>query len=426
MKNVLVFPCGSEIGLEVYRSVSHSTHFKVIGGSSVNDHGKFVYENYIGDIPMVDAEGFIERLNAVIADNKIEFIIPAHDSVVLALAKAAADGKLNCRVVTSPYETCEIARSKRQTYIKAEGIVRTPRLYSGVSDVPENAYPVFLKPDVGQGSKGTYLVHTPEEASFYLSQDPSLLILEHLPGKEFTVDCFTDKSGALRVCEGRERSRIANGISVDSSTVVDSQFQDIAQKLNEHFTFRGAWFFQLKLSQDNEYTLLEIAPRIAGTSGILRCQGINLTLLNLFDAMDYEVDIIKNEYELTIDRALENKYRHNITYSRVYLDFDDLVIFKDKVNPQVVAFIYQCVNKGVAVDLITRHAGDLERALKQYRLEGLFDEVIWIKDGRPKAAFMDPKDAIFIDDSFAERKAVHDEYGMPVFDKHMIEALMED
>ena len=31
MKNVLVFPCGSEIGLEINRALSQSKHFKIFG-----------------------------------------------------------------------------------------------------------------------------------------------------------------------------------------------------------------------------------------------------------------------------------------------------------------------------------------------------------------------------------------------------------
>ena len=54
MKNVLVFPCGSEIGLEVNRALANSTHFKLYGGNSVDDHGKFVYKNYISGIPFIE------------------------------------------------------------------------------------------------------------------------------------------------------------------------------------------------------------------------------------------------------------------------------------------------------------------------------------------------------------------------------------
>jgi len=51
---VLVFPCGSEIGLEIYRSLIYIRQIELWGGSSVEDHGRFVFKNYIGDIPDIN------------------------------------------------------------------------------------------------------------------------------------------------------------------------------------------------------------------------------------------------------------------------------------------------------------------------------------------------------------------------------------
>jgi transposase len=51
---------------------------------------------------------------------------------------------------------------------------------------------------------------TKEEIDFYLKKDSTLLALEFLPGKEYTVDCFTDKNGKLLFAEGRQRIRIYN------------------------------------------------------------------------------------------------------------------------------------------------------------------------------------------------------------------------
>ena len=41
--NILVFPCGSEIGLEINNALKWSTHIELFGASSVDDHGKYVY-----------------------------------------------------------------------------------------------------------------------------------------------------------------------------------------------------------------------------------------------------------------------------------------------------------------------------------------------------------------------------------------------
>lgn len=423
-KNVLVFPCGSEIGLEIYRSLYSSTHFTIYGGSSVSDHGQYVYKNYIDNIPLVVGKNFITEINRIVKKYNIDFIFPAHDSVVLTLSKAAAKGELKCAVITSEAKTCDIARSKRKTYQLFKGIIPVPIEYKR-NLIAEDMFPLFLKPEVGQGSKGTYLAESLKDIDFYLAKNSSLMILEHLPGNEYTIDCFTDSSGELLFCEGRRRRRIVNGISVNSEVVEDPQFIDYAKKINSKLKLNGAWFFQVKESVDGTLKLLEIAPRVAGTMGLARCKGVNLPLLSLFNALGLKVDITENEYHLTIDRSLENRYQHDIDYNQVYLDFDDLILIDGKVNPAVMAFIYQCHNKDIQVSLITKHRSDIVETLQLYRLDEVFNEILHIDDNDQKFKYITNSHAIFIDDSFAERKSVYENCKIPVFDSHMIESLME-
>jgi len=75
-KNILIFPCGSEPGLEICRSLKYSKHFEIFGGSSVDNHGKFVYKNYIGNIPFIDEENFIVELKEIIKNYHINAIYP--------------------------------------------------------------------------------------------------------------------------------------------------------------------------------------------------------------------------------------------------------------------------------------------------------------------------------------------------------------
>lgn len=421
-KNVLVFPCGSEIGLEIHRSLSLSTHVNLFGGSSVDDHGMFVYQNYISELPNIDDGNFISELNKIIKQYDIHYIFPAHDSVVLKMS--SEQDNIKCKVVTSTYETCRIARSKKNTYETLNNIIPTPKVYNR-DELTGDIFPLFMKPDVGQGSKGTYKVNCIEEVDFYLKKDPSLIILEYLPGNEYTVDCFTGIDGRLLFARGRERHRITNGISVNTTWVDEDRFIEYARKINDTLKFEGAWFFQVKESVDTEFVLMEIAPRIAGTMALARGQGVNLPLLSLFTAMNIDIDVLENRYKSTIDRALGNKFKITIQYDHVYIDFDDLIIIDGKVNTQVISFIYQSLNNDKKIHLLTRHSKDVDLSLREYRLEGVFDSVIHIKDGTNKSSYIKEDKSIFIDDSFAERKEVSRSKGIPVFDGHMIESLME-
>ena len=419
-KNVLVFPCGSEIGLEVNRGLAHSTHFNLYGASSVNDHGKFVYKNYIEKELDMDQPDFIAQLNEMIELYQIDFIIPAHDSAVTTLAENQP--YIKAEVVTSASETCNLCRSKGETYKLFKKLIPTPTVYH-LTDHME--FPVFLKPDIGQGTKGTFMVSSREEVEFYAMKDDSLLAMEYLPGEEYTIDCFTNYQGKLLFAEGRIRNRISNGISVNSSQVKNEQFQKIAEIINDTLSFRGVWFFQVKERADGEMVLMEISPRIAGTMALHRNTGVNFILLSLFDRMGFDVTVLQNDFNIEIDRALFSRFTIDIEYDYVYVDFDDTIIVDECVNTTLIKFLYQARNDHKKIILITKHLQNLQDKLRRFALSNLlFDEIIQIRKSENKHDFIKNKKSIFIDDSFEERKAIAAHLKIPVFGLDAIESLL--
>lgn len=422
---VLVFPCGSEIGLEIHNSLKWSTHVDLFGASSVDDHGQYVYKNYIGALPYVSSDLFIHVLNVLITQNKIDFIYPAHDSVLVKLAEESH--LVKCKVIGSPPQTCLICRSKSKTYSVFQSIIRVPEQYCNIDG--RMNYPVFLKPDIGQGSKGTHIAESSDELNYFITHDPTLLILEYLPGKEYTVDCFTDRKGKLLFIGGRERCRISNGISVNTRPTIDSRFRELGEIINSQIELRGAWFFQLKESKTGDLCLLEIAPRIAGSMGMYRNIGVNFALLSIFDANGYDLSINTNNCNIQMDRALCNKFTIDVYYDHVYIDFDDTIVVDNSVNGMVVSFLFQCFNNGKHIHLLTRHEythnEPIIDALHRFRLANLFDSITSIGKNDPKSLFIGQCNSIFIDDSFSERKEVSEALGIPTFDSTSVECLLD-
>jgi len=420
MKNVLVFPCGSEIGLEVNRALAHSTHFTLYGANSVDDHGKFVYKNYIAGLPFIDTPNFIDEINKIVDLYKIDFIIPAHDSAVLKLAENQS--VINAIVITSCANTCKICRSKGRTYETFNNLIPVPKIYDINKDMD---FPIFLKPDVGQGTKGTYKVSKKEDVDFYIKKDTTLLALEYLPGKEYTVDCFTDKNGKLLFAEGRERIRINNGISVNSKQINNPKFQELAEIINQTLSFQGVWFYQVKERANKELVLMEIAPRIAGTMALFRALGVNFILLSLFDRMDIEVSILNNKLDMEIDRALFARFSIKENYEYVYIDFDDTIIVNNAVNTDIIKFLYQARNFCKKIILLTKHKKGINETLSKFAISNLlFDEIILIEQNAKKSDYIKNINSIFIDDSFAERKDVLEKLKIPVFGLDAVESLL--
>src|SRR5207302_442031 len=78
-------------------------------------------------------------------------------------------------------------------------------------------------------------------------------------------------------------------------------------------------------------TLLEVGPRVAGTMAVHRVLGVNFPLLTLYEHARERVTIQLNELAVVLDRALANRYRHNLDYSVVYVDLDDTLVVRGEI-----------------------------------------------------------------------------------------------
>ena len=158
-----------------------------------------------------------------------------------------------------------------------------------------------------------------------------------------------------------------------------------------------------------------------------RVLGVNFPLLSLYEQERLPIKIMTNPVQVSIDRALVNRYEHNLRFGAVYVDLDDTLIFKGKVNSKLVRFLYQCINKEIKLILLTRHAVEIEQTLRQQRLSGIFDEIVRVPP-RParKSEYIREKNAILIDDSFSERYDTMSELGLATFDCSMLEMLIDD
>jgi len=423
-KTVLVFPCGSEVGLEINRSLKYSRHIKLIGGNSIEDHGRFVFNNYIGNIPFISDPTFIRYMKELITEEEIDAIYPAMDNVIAILTEN--QNLLRCKIISSPIETVRTCLSKKMTYEFIQNSILTPVVYETIEDI--DAFPVFMKPEIGYGTRGAKKINNIDQAKCHLEEYPGCMILEYLPGREFTIDCFTDRKGQLLFAGPRQRRRIINGISVNTMSMHEDlqQFLMLANKINERFTFRGAWFFQVKENRDGQLALLEIAARLGGSSSLYRALGVNFAMLSVFDAFEEDVSVRINPFSIEMDRALNNRYRMDLNFDTVYVDCDDTLIINNVINTNLIRLLYQFINQKKKLVLITKHTKNIDETLRKYRITDLFDEVVQIDMNERKADHVKSSKAIFIDDSFSERKEVSAQRGVPVFSPDACECLADD
>lgn len=421
-KNILIFPSGSENAIEIYNSIKNSIHINVYGASSKLDHSELIYDKPIISLPYLTNIEFIEELNNIINKYKIDFIFPTHDTVANYLSENSKS--INCKIITSDSNTNNIARHKKLTYELFEDEDFNCEIFEKDS---VKKYPIIVKPNIGEGSKGVFLIKSDKELDVIDLENQ--LIVEYLPGKEYTVDCFTNKDGKLLFAGGRIREEIKMGISFKAVLADDNtqkRVLEIAKIINSKLNFRGLWFFQVKEDQNNDLKLLEISTRTAGTMGYFRHLGVNLPLLSVFDMMDMDVSInLTNNYEAILFRATQNRYKFSFSYSHIYLDYDDTLIINNQVNIELIQFIYQAKNLSKKIVLLTKHTGCLDESLKHFHLsKSLFDEIHVLEQHEKKSSYIMSKDSIFIDNWYKERQEVSKECGIPVFDVDFVKSLI--
>jgi hypothetical protein len=438
MKNVLVFPCGSEIGLEIYRCLEFSKNFKVFGASTIDDCGRLFYKNYL-ELPWFSEANFIPELNRKIKENNIDFIIPAHDSVGLLMAQNKR--QIKAQLVCHPLKTHQICRSKRATYQTLSKTLEKSGFHvPEVLEVDEKTnFPIFAKPDSGQGSYECFKIDSFQEFQATYKRIKNHLFLEYLPGFEYTIDCFSGYGEELLAIIPRLRASIIKGISNYTHNRIDKRTYDnlikIASLINSKIKFRGPWFFQVKKNSKNILTLLEVAPRIAGSSGLSRVLGVNFIQLALFDLLQPgQVKILQRSMVCEYFRPLGEKYilrtidkpdwdnLHNLdcskpksenlyrssesVYKKVFVDFDDTLIVEGRLNGKLVGLLINERNKGKDIYLLTRNNSGVENILNKIIIEGLsenfFKNIFVVPQDKSKKDFLD-NTSILIDDSFQER-----------------------
>lgn len=426
MINVLIVPAGTEIWLEIYNALINCKDINLFwGNENKSNHAMFIYKNFFWDVlPINSGKQFIEQIKNIVKSAKIDVIYPASDDCLVELSKFKDE--LWCQIIAPNDEACLITRSKKMTYDKLHDILPIPKMF-GENDVTEADFPVFIKPEKWAWAVNSFKVENKEELDFYLKKYENLIILEYLPWDEFTIDCFTSK-GKLIYVWWRKRVRIKNGIAVNSTTLMRPEFKLLAEKINARLDMDWARFFQLKHNIYWKLALLEVAPRISWTMSTNRVKWINFPLLSIYNKLGYDtIDICINDYNVTVDRALANKYSiSNIDYDTVYIDLDDTIIVKWEINLLAIHFLYQCINKWYKIVLLTKseqeHVIDY---IKKYKISEVFDEIIKISKDDEKHKHITYKKSIFIDDSFWERKKVKDNLWIPVFDLSSLECLLD-
>lgn len=248
--------------------------------------------------------------------------------------------EIGTRIVVSDAQQLHAANDKLQLMqkLKQAGIpVAEFYTATSASEIAEHArklgYPnkkVCIKPALSNGSRGMRILdagagsfeaffeqksgntHTTLESILKLFVDkplPTMLVMEYLPGEEYTVDALLDNGEPLLLLP-RKRITMNNGISVAGIFEENREIMDYATRVFRCMKLHGPNGLQVKRGEDGKFYILEINPRLQGSTTTAMGMGINLPVLSIKQAMgeDIKTRIPQPQWGLRFARYYEDAF----------------------------------------------------------------------------------------------------------------------
>jgi carbamoyl-phosphate synthase large subunit len=279
-------------------------------------------------LPRGDDAGFADAVLGICREREVDVVVPTVDSELSPLAEGRDEFEAaGIFVLVAPTRALRCCLDKWALMQVADGSVPIPQSAPLDDDFDPSAFdlPVLVKPRVGSGSRGVRRVDSWDELGSV--RDRSLLVQEHLPGPEYSLDVLATEGGEVRAVVPRERLRVDSGIAITSRTVHDDELEGIGARAAEAAGITGVANVQVMRDTAGTPRLIEINPRFPGTMPLTVASGVNMPRLALGELLGEPIPPGPLEFgDVAMTRVFED----------VPVDVDELAALEGAARPEAV------------------------------------------------------------------------------------------
>ncbi len=274
---ILVSGVGGPAGISAARLLAREEGVKVFGvDADEAASGRLFVEDFRVVALANDGDAYARSLNEAIAFWQIDAVVPTVSEELSVVTEVVGD---NALALVSPKESVELCARKSSLYTAMAGILPEALARWQKANVPLewDAPHYFLKPDVGRGGRGCRRVTRFEamHSADILEVPQNWILMEDMPGQEWTVDVYVGKEGEAHFIVPRERLALSGGISLKGRTVRHEKIITRTERILKEIPFRGPLCLQFKERADGSIGLVEINARLSGGILITAASGAN-------------------------------------------------------------------------------------------------------------------------------------------------------
>jgi carbamoyl-phosphate synthase large subunit len=277
---ILVTGVGGPAGINIARLLRGRDDVFVVGCDvDATASGQLFVDEFVIAPYVRDEAVYKTWMQDIISSRGFDMVIPTVHEELPLLATFAS--KLAAFVPLSGPATLALGADKFAAYqwVAAHLPQYAPRFISLKEWTPDwgTDKSLFIKPRAGRGARGCKVVDC-DELVFLQSHDEcpeDIVVMELLPGTEWTVDAYVGTEGQIVYVIPRERSGLAGGISIKGKTVRHEAVIEATKAFMAQLDMRGPVCIQWKADASGQPKFVEINPRLSGGLMISVAGGIN-------------------------------------------------------------------------------------------------------------------------------------------------------
>lgn len=312
--NIILTGAGGPGGPGIIKSLKIvSPNFFIIGlDNNPNSIAPAIADKFY-QVSRGDSKEYISELLRIAKKEKVKVILPFNTRELLNIASHIKDfEKIGIKVNISSLESLKIANNKfllaelcrkiGVPYPTAVLVKSYSEFKKAVSELGYPKKPVCIKPPVSNGQRGFRIIDdSKNQLDSFLNQKPTqtivsfkyisdilkmakpfpeLMVMEYLPGDEYTVDILA-KNGKPLVIIPRLREEIKMGVSFRARTVKDKKIIKYSSLIIKALKLHGIIGLQFKKDEKGLPKILEANPRLQGANIISVASGVNLPYLTV-------------------------------------------------------------------------------------------------------------------------------------------------
>jgi len=286
MKNILVSGACGLLGYGILTSLRRSESPYRLIGSTIYDYHDSVAPKFcdiVVKVPLTLSEGFIDCLLHIIAEYKIDLIIPAFEIDVTFWGKHyKLLEQTGAKVVLNNPDLIALCDDKWEFYKvmkKNNSPYTIPSSLSSNFKELESEFemPLLLKPRNGMASRGIIKVNDKKIFDLYKEKIGKELMVQLFIGtddEEFTTTAFGDGQGGYNAIISFRRVLSREGYTNKAEVFESKQIEEVVLDLCKLFRPIGPTNFQFRFHKGTYY-LLEINPRFSSSTSMRSAFGYN-------------------------------------------------------------------------------------------------------------------------------------------------------